>query len=147
MALDLGTLWAVLVSVVATMVVGMLGYGPVFGKPWMRAMGMDALSDEERAKMQKEGMPGYMASMGMTAVAVILLDFLVDWTEVGGAYADRPGWVGGMAVAFTAWAAFYVPGTLTAQFFEGRRWLVWALGAGYWGVLALLWGAFVGAFS
>ncbi len=147
MTLDLGTLWAALVCMASTMVVGALWYGPVFGKPWMRAVGMDKLSEDDLQKVQKEAMPGYMVSMGSAGIAAVLLDLMLDWAIPGSPYVDQPGWLGGMAIAFTMFITFYVPGTLTAQFFEGRRWLMWALGAGYWGVLALIWGAAVGGLS
>ncbi len=147
MPLDIGTVWAALASVVATMVVGFLWYGPVLGKPWMRAVGMDRMTPAEQQAAQKAATPGYVTSMVSTLVAVALLDLLVDWAMPGSPYADDAAWIGGTAIAFTAFVAFYVPGTLTAQFFEKRSWVAWAIGTGYWGVLSLVWGAIVGALA
>lgn len=147
MALDLGTLWAALIAAAATMVLGFVWYGVLFEKLWLRAMGFGDLSADEKKRMQQEAVPGYAISTVGAAVTAVLLDFLVDWAQPGSPYADQHGAVVGLAVASTAFLALYVPSTLTAQFFEGRRWVAWALGVGYWGILALVTGAAVGWLS
>ena len=47
--------WAVLVSAVASMVIGSVWYGPIFGKVFTRAMGMDKKTPEEMAAMSASG--------------------------------------------------------------------------------------------
>lgn len=147
MTLDITTAYAAVACAAATMLVGFLWYGPVFGKIWSRATGMDRLSEAERQQAQKAAMPGYAVSLVGSAVAAVLLDFLVDWAQPGSPYAGASGALAGVSIAFTAFLAFHVPSALVTQFFEKRHPTVLALGVAYWGVLALAWGAIVGALS
>lgn len=140
----LGLLWAVLAAVATNIVMGMLWYGWLFKDPWMRSMGLDRLSEAEQEAMQKEAMPGYGMSMASAAVATVLLWFLFGWAgNMPEAYSDP---LKGLVLGFTVWLGFYVGPTLTAEFFEDKRWTTWAIGAGYWGVLAILYGLYVGIF-
>ena len=50
--------WAVLVCAIVSMIVGSIWYGPLFGKLFMREMGMDKWTPEKQAAMKK--------SMGMS---------------------------------------------------------------------------------
>jgi hypothetical protein len=40
--------WAVLVSAIVSMIIGSIWYGPLFGKLFMREMGMDTWSKEKQ---------------------------------------------------------------------------------------------------
>jgi hypothetical protein len=51
--------WAVLASAVASMVIGSIWYGPLFGKMFMQAMGMDQWSPEKREAMKKKKMRNF----------------------------------------------------------------------------------------
>lgn len=140
----LGLLWAVLAAVATNIGLGMLWYGWLFAKPWMRSMGIGELTEAEQEQMQKEAMPGYFVSMVSAAVATVLLWYLFGWAaNMPGAYAP---WLKGLVLGFTAWLGFYVGPTLTSEFYEDRRWVAWAIGAGYWGVLAMVYGVYVGIF-
>lgn len=144
MALTLGLLWAVLAAVATNMVLGMAWYGPLFGKRWMRAMGIEDLSEEETQQMQKEAMPGYAVSMVGAVVATVILWFGFDWAAAAPeGYSD---WLKGLVLGFSAWLGFYLLPSATMTFFEDKDRTVWAIGAGYWGVLALLYGVYVGVF-
>lgn len=145
MPLGPGLLFAVVAAVATNMGLGMLWYGKLFAKPWIEAMGMDDLSDEDKEQMQEDAMPGYAVSMAGAAVATVLLWFLFGWAR-----ADMPGAYGapmkGLVLGFSAWLGFYVAPTLATTWFEDRDRTVWAIGAGYWGVLAVLYGVYVGVF-
>ncbi len=45
--------WAILVAVAATMVLGFLWYGPIFGKAWMKEMGIPAGSKPDPKVMRR----------------------------------------------------------------------------------------------
>src|SRR5690348_2723001 len=47
--------WAILVAVVASMVLGFLWYGPIFGKAWMKEMGIPA-DRKPDPKVMRRGM-------------------------------------------------------------------------------------------
>lgn len=144
MAFSFDTLWAVLAAVVGTFVLGFLWYGPLLGKPWTRAMGWDRLSEVERMGRQKDAMPGYATSIGGTVVATLVLWILYGWAVQGATYS---GPMLGMAIGLAGWLAFYLPGTLTSRFFEGKGWTLTWIGAGYWAACALIQGAAVGFFA
>ncbi len=136
----LGLLWAVLAAVATNMAVGMLWYGWIFKDPWMRAMGVEGLTERETEQMQQQATPGYIVSMVSAGIATILLWFLYGWADA----MPVDGWVKGLELGFMAWLGFYVGPSLTTEFFEDRRWTAWVIGAGYWGVLAMLYGVYVG---
>lgn len=139
-----GLLWAVLAAVATNMAVGMAWYGWLFADPFVEAMGMDELSEAEQEAMQEEAQPGYFVSMASAALATVLLWFLFGWADgMPAGYSDP---LKGLVLGFSAWLGFYVGPTLTTGFFEGRNWTVWAIGAGYWGLLAVLYGVYVGIF-
>ncbi|MDX1610947.1 MAG: DUF1761 domain-containing protein [Candidatus Thermoplasmatota archaeon] len=140
----LGLLWAILAAVATNIGVGMLWYGPLFGGPWMRSMNMENISEAEMEQMREEAMPGYFISMASAALATALLWFLFDWASaMPDAYAP---WLKGLVLGFTAWLGFYVGPSLTTEFYESKRFVAWAIGAGYWGVTAMLYGVYVGVF-
>lgn len=145
MAFALGTLWAVLAVVVLQFALGFLWYGPLFGKPWMRAMGWEALPEAELEARRSKAMPGYATSIGGSVLATLLLWILYGWAAPGAAPYTGP--LLGMAIGLAGWAGFYLPGTLTSRFFEGNSWTITGVGAGYWAVCALLQGAAVGYFA
>jgi hypothetical protein len=144
MALGLWTLWAALAAMAAAFVVGFLWYGPVFGKPYMRLTGMDKLSAEDQKRMQQEAMPGYATNLVSTGIATVIVAFLFDWAFAGSGYASKA--VFGISLGTAGWAAFYAPGTLTNSFFDRKPKALWALNAGYWLVVAVAMGLFVGIF-
>ena len=56
-------LLAVLVSAIATMLIGFLWYSPLlFAKPWMREMGYDPADAAKMQEMKKSAGPAYGAS-------------------------------------------------------------------------------------
>ncbi len=63
---------AVLISAVASMIIGSIWYGPLFGKMYMQIMGMDKLSPEEQTAMKK--------SMGVS----YFLQFIASLRELSG---------------------------------------------------------------
>jgi Protein of unknown function (DUF1761) len=144
MASSLGLLWAALTAVAGSFALGFLWYGPLLGKPWMRAMGWEGMAPEELKRRQKSATPGYLTSVGGTIVATVLVWILYGWAVKGAPYS---GPMLGMAIALAGWVAFYLPGTLTGRFFESGGWALTWIGAGYWAIVALLQGAAVGFFA
>jgi hypothetical protein len=95
-------LWAVLVSAVASMVIGSVWYGPLFGKKFIALMGMDKLTPEEMVKMQK----GMWKTYVMQIVSSILCFYVLAWfIEV----LEALTLMGGLEVAFLVWLGFVVP--------------------------------------
>jgi hypothetical protein len=71
-------LWAVLVSAVATMVVGFLWYSPaLFANPWMKLMGYDPNDKAKIAEMQKSAGPSYFMSLIASILSAFVLGKLI----------------------------------------------------------------------
>ncbi|MEN9337888.1 MAG: hypothetical protein RIQ41_202 [Candidatus Parcubacteria bacterium] len=87
--------WAVVGGAIFLFVMGMTWYGPLFGKTWMRIMGVESMSKEEIAKAQKEMMPMYMIQVALGLVTSFVLYYFVQLI--------------GMHVAFWIWLGFSMP--------------------------------------
>jgi hypothetical protein len=129
--------WAVLISAVASMVIGSIWYGPLFGKMFMSAMGMDKLSPEQQAGMKK--------AMGMTYfiqfLASLLTFCVLAWlmSALGASTA-----MNGVQVAFWVWLGFVMPVQLGQQLWGGKMKLFW-LGTGNMLLTLLAAGIIIGA--
>lgn len=133
--------WAVLAAAVASFVVGMLWYGPLFGKQWMRMMGYTP----ESMKAMKLS-PG--AAMGIMAVLALLMMYVLAHAIVFGvAYTGIGGVAGGMMGAFYYWLGFAVPLTAGSFLWENKSWKLWAFNALYYLVSLLIAGAILGGWS
>jgi Protein of unknown function (DUF1761) len=67
-------LWAVLVSALATMVIGFVWYSPLlFARRWMVLMGHDPDDKAKIAEMQKSAGPSYMLSLVASVVSAAVL--------------------------------------------------------------------------
>ena len=89
--------WAVLGGAVFLFVAGMIWYGPLFGKTWMKIVGAPDMSREEMAKMQKQMMPYY----GMQFVLALITSYVMY------SFAKMSGM--GVEVAFWIWLGFSMP--------------------------------------
>src|SRR6266404_687463 len=94
--------WAVLVSAVASMVIGSIWFGPLFGKVYMNAMGMDKMSPEQQAAMKKSMMLTYLWQF----LASLVMFYVFAWL-MGALGANSI--MNGFQVAFWVWLGFIVP--------------------------------------
>ena len=127
---------AVLASAIASMVVGSIWYGPLFGKKFMREMGMDSWTPEKQAAMKKKMVPSYIGQFIASLVMFYVLAGLVETfghTTLGG----------GMLTAFIMWIAFVVPIKLGDAIWGGKALLFW-LSIGNLLVTLLVAGAILG---
>ena len=72
------SIWVILISGVVNMAGGMLWYGPLFGKAWMKGMGIDPDNKEQVAAMQKEAGPGYAFSLLFALIFGYALDLILN---------------------------------------------------------------------
>ena len=126
-----GVNWlAILAAAFLTFVLGGLWYGPLFGKPWMRASGIT----EERAR--EGNMP---LIFGLSFVLQLLAAFSLAMF-IGDAGAGFGVFAGFMTGAFFVATAFGV-----VYLFEQRPFAHWAVNAGYHVVSFTMMGAILGA--
>jgi len=129
---------AVLVCGILAMALGMLWYGPLFGKQWMKLSGMPA-DAMERAKndpkIKNKMYLGYAITFVAALVAAFVLDHALIFAE---AYMGWRGVSAGLAVGFLNWIGFTVPSTLGMVLWEGKSWKYWWIVAGFWAVFLCL---------
>jgi hypothetical protein len=87
--------WAVVGGAIFLFVMGMLWYGPLFGKVWTKIMGAEHITKEQMAEMQKEMMPMYVIQVLLGLVTSFVLYYFVQLI--------------GMHVAFWIWVGFSMP--------------------------------------
>lgn len=91
--------YAVLAGAVVSMIIGVVWYGPFFGKKWLEIIGANEATLEARKEMQKKAGPLYGVQFILTLFQVLVLAHLIaDTTRVGG--TERALWI---------WAAFVIP--------------------------------------
>lgn len=91
--------WAVLVCAVWAMAVGIIWYGPLFGKKWLKVIGATDSGLEARKKMQQGAVKLYFVQFILTLFqAWVLAYYIAGWREVSG--LENALWI---------WVAFIVP--------------------------------------
>ncbi len=111
-------IWAVLVSAVASMVIGSIWYGPLFGKKFMLAMGMDKMTPEQQAEMKKNmGMSYFLQFVASLVMFYVLAMFMGRLGQLS--------LTSGLQVAFWAWLGFVVPVQLGNAIWGGKMSLFW----------------------
>ena len=128
---------AVLVSAIASMVVGSIWYGPLFGKKFMNAMGMDAWTPEKKESMKK----GMALTYIWQFVASVVMFGVLAW--IMGALG-AVSVMGGVQAAFWVWLGFVLPVQLGRELWGGKMTLFW-LGAGNMLATLLAAGVIIGA--
>ncbi len=127
--------WAVLVSAIATMVIGFLWYSPLlFANPWMRLMGTDPSDKAKVAEMQKSAGKLYSLSFLASIVSAVALAKIIDLTNVN----TIPY---GMKVGFAVWLAFVTTVQLTGALFGKQPAKLYLINTGYQLVCYLVMGA------
>jgi hypothetical protein len=129
--------WAVFAAAVASMIIGSIWYGPLFGKKFMQAMGMNKWSAEEKAKMKKSMTASYVWQF----IGSLVMFFVLSWYIVT---SIHPGVWGGIANAFGLWLGFVVPLSLSNALWGGKMTLFW-LNIGGMLITLLVAGAIIGA--
>jgi hypothetical protein len=128
---------AVLACGVATMIIGFLWYGPVFGKMWMQLMGWGPMNPEQLAAKQKQARTGYIVMFISSLVMAYVLAHAITF---GSAYLQITGIAAGLQGAFWSWLGFIATVTLGSVLWEGRSWKLWVLNAGYYLVVLIVMG-------
>ncbi|OIO63207.1 MAG: hypothetical protein AUJ47_06425 [Candidatus Marinimicrobia bacterium CG1_02_48_14] len=121
--------WAVLVSALVFFGLGALWYGPLFGKSWMKAMG---INPDDAAKMQAE--TNMVKSFGIMLVASFIAS-LATAHIIGYMLVVFPA-PSALSVAWTSafwlWLGYSFTYILTAPAFENRPWSYVFINGGYW---------------
>ena len=128
---------AIFLSAVASMVIGSIWYGPLFGKKFMEAVGMNTWTPEQQAKMKSKMFVMYLSQF----VVSLLMFFVLSWyikTSI------HTGVYGGIANAFGMWLGFAVPLSFGNAIWSGKMTMFW-LNIGNMFLTLLAAGAIIGA--
>ncbi len=109
---------AVLVSAIASMVIGFIWYGPLFGKQYSSAMGFDQMDEVKRQEMRKGMAKMYIVQFIASLATFFVLAVFI--TNLGMMSA-----IGGLTVGFWIWAGFGLPWELGRAIWGGKMSLFW----------------------
>jgi hypothetical protein len=131
-------LWAVLVSAIASMVIGSIWYGPLFGKMFMTEMGMDQWSPEKKEAMKSKMKWSYLGQFVASVLMFYVLNGIILWTapKFNVSYA--------MGIALFMWLGFMLPLIFGNVLWGGKTKMFW-LQAGNTLITILVAGAIIGA--
>ena len=109
---------AVLAAAVASMVIGSIWYGPLFGKKFMAAMGMDKWTPEHQAEMKKKMWMSYVGQFAASLVMFyVLAGIIVGFEQFGAAKGAMSGLV--------MWFGFVLPLKIGDVAWGGNKTLFW----------------------
>lgn len=129
---------AILVAAVATMIVGGIWYGPLFGKLWMVGQGWDPNNQEQMAKMKSSAGPAYVQQfIGSLLMAFVLAHVL--WMR-GFAMPDTAAVSAGLQTGFWMWLGFVLPIKYGDKLWNGKKFNYVAIDLAYYLVNLLVMG-------
>ncbi|MEK7546411.1 MAG: DUF1761 domain-containing protein [Patescibacteria group bacterium] len=131
--------FAVLVATASNMVLGGLWYGPILGKPWMKAMGMDpnmVMTPEKK----KAGMNAMLMMVPLAFVTAYVLAHFVDYTA-------SVTWQDGAQTGFWLWLGFQMPLILQGKLFENKKMELICINGSYQLTALLIQGAILAAWA
>ena len=126
---------AVILAAVASMVIGFVWYGPLFGKKWMALTGMHmdkmgAMSSGSMTKLYA------LAALGSLVMGFVLAHAIV----FASAYLHVTGISAGLQAGFWNWLGFIAPVTLGSVLWERKPWALWVLNNAYYLVTLMVMG-------
>ena len=131
-------LWAVLVSALATMVVGFVWYSPaLFAKPWTILMGYDPNDKAKLAEMQKSAGPSYAMSLVASILSAFVLGKIIDVANVNSSLY-------GMEIGLAIWLGIVTTVQFTNALFSRQPFKLYLINTGYQAVCYLAMGAIMG---
>lgn len=120
--------WALIVTTLVSFIAGFLWFGPVFGKAWMKTLGI-SMPETITPEMKKGMIRGYI----IVAIGALITNFvLLHNITFGAQYLHITGIAAGLQAAFWNWLGFVAPATLGAVLWEGRPFKHWVITAGYY---------------
>ncbi len=133
-------LMAVFGAAVVSMIIGYFWYGPLFGKLWMKEMGM-------KGKMSEAAKQGMAKSYGIMFVGSLAMAYVLAHAIVfASTYLKMTGVPGGLMSGFWNWLGFVAPVTLGSVLWEGKSMKLWVLNNGYYLLTLLAMGVILTSF-
>ncbi|MBI2649708.1 DUF1761 domain-containing protein [Candidatus Woesearchaeota archaeon] len=102
---------AVLAAAIASMIVGFIWYGPLFGKMWMKMMGFDKKKMDE-AKKKGMGKTYALAFLTSLIMSYVLAHFV--------GYVQAATAMDGVVLGFWVWIGFLATTQIGSVLWEGK---------------------------
>jgi hypothetical protein len=121
---------AILAAMVANFVLGFLWYGPLFGKTWLKEMGLPTDCKPEPGSMTKPLI--FMVISSFLMMFVLACTVLVWRPSFWNAGEDGPSAAYGFFAGFFSWLGFILPVLLGQVGWEKRSWKLFFINIGYY---------------
>jgi hypothetical protein len=127
--------WGIVLAIIASIILGFAWYGPLFGKQWMKLMG---ITQKQMKAAQKKGMPKstylwmILGSL-ITSLVVNALFPMTSWAAI--------------KMAAMVWLGFIAPVLLSSVLWEGRPWKLYIINLGYYLVNLVAMSLIIAAFN
>lgn len=132
--------WAILFSMVLSVVLGFIWYGPLFGKKWMTLSGIAMpASKSSNSVMFKPIVLSLLGSLFMSCVLSFSIAFHNGFYQTSGIFAA-------ISMAFLLWLGFIVPVYLNFTGWENKPKTLLFINSGYWLVFLLISSMIINAF-
>ncbi len=123
-----------IIAILLPMILGSLWYGPIFGKIWMKMMGLT----QEQIKETLNPAKSYGGSLVGSVLTAYVLSLLISYMNMGTLE-------GGLTVGFAAWVGFALPIGWQSVAWEDKSLGLFVLNQAYNLVLLLLMAGLIGA--
>jgi mannitol-specific phosphotransferase system IIBC component len=120
---------AILLCAVASMIIGSLWYGPLFGKTWMKLQGFTKQDIEKGKKMNMA--PYYLVAFVASLITAYILEWLMNALKVSSIK-------GALLLVFLIWLGFYATTLSGSIIWEGKPAKLYILNVSYWLVSLLV---------
>lgn len=120
--------WGILASAIASMIIGSLWYGPLFGKTWMS---LEGFSKADLSKQKSKSMvPLYITAFIMSLLTAFVLKWIIDSLQV-------PTIAEALSLGFIVWLGFYVTIQSGDFLWKGKSFKLYILNISYWLIVLL----------
>jgi uncharacterized membrane protein YagU involved in acid resistance len=115
---------AVVAAAVSAMVIGYVWYGPLFGKMWMKLMGVKEMGDKN----------GMMKGMALDFLGALVMSYGFVFTlsfAIAAGFVAKGDFVSGAMGGFWVWLTFVATVMLGMVAWEKKPWNLYFINVGY----------------
>lgn len=128
---------AILACGVASIIVGTIWYGPLFGKMWMAGMGFDKLTPEQQAEGKKKMGLSYFLQFVCALIAAFVLAHVLWAFSIA---MPTSSFMAGLQGGIWVWLGFVFTVKYGESLWTGKAFKYTAVELGYWLVMLVIMG-------
>lgn len=133
-------IWPILISMILSVVLGFIWYGPLFGKKWMTLSNIPMPDPKPSASMMVKPMIiSFIGAIFMSYVLTYLISF-------HNGFYQTSGYMSAILTGVFVWIGLIVPVYLNFLGWEGRPKTLFFINSGYWLVFIVISSAIINAF-